>query len=85
MTLKPKLEGVGGESEESETPGVADPTGAFTFDENPDKIMYAPIDEPTVPPTLLDPPPTVPTQLKGRYMRPSQKKSYSCLGNTDKF
>ena len=62
---------------------MADPTGAVIFDENPDKIMYAPIDEPTVPPTLPDPPPTVPTQHKGRYMRPSRKANYSHLGNND--
>ena len=62
---------------------MADPTGAVIFDENPDKIMYAPIDEPTVPPTLSEPPPTVPTQHKGRYMRPSQKTSYSHLGNNN--
>ena len=61
MTQEPKLEGLGGESEESETPEVADPTGSVIFDENPDEIMDAPIDEPTVPPTLPDPPPTVPT------------------------
>ena len=69
VTQEPKVEGVGGESEESETPGVAETTGSVTFDENPDKIMYAPIDEPTVPPTLPEPPPTVPTQHKGRYIR----------------
>ena len=57
VTREPKLEGVGGESEESETPGVAEPTGAVIFDENPDGIMDAPIDEPTVPPTLPDTPP----------------------------
>ena len=52
-------------------PGVAEPTGAVTFDVNPDKIMDAPIYEPTVPTNLPDPPPTVPTQRKGQYMRPS--------------
>ena len=62
---------------------MAEPTGAVIFDEDPDKIMDAPIDEPTVPPTLPDPPPTVPTQRKGWYMRPSQKTSYSHLGNND--
>ena len=62
---------------------MADPTGAVIFDENPDKIMYAPIDEPTVPPTLPEPTPTVPTQHKGRYMRPSQKTSYSHLCNNN--
>ena len=40
---------MGGESEESETPGVAEPTGTVTFDENLDEIMDAPIDKPTVP------------------------------------
>ena len=44
---------MGGESEESDTPGVAEPTGAVIFVE----IMDAPIDEPTFPPTLPDPPP----------------------------
>ena len=57
VTREPKLEGVSVESEELETPGVADPTGAVIFDENPDEIMDAPIDEPTVPPTLIDNPP----------------------------
>ena len=75
---------MGGESEESETPGVVEPTEAVTFDENPDKIMDAPIDKPTFPPTLPDPLPTVPTQRKGRYMIPSQKMSYSHLVNNDK-
>ena len=45
--------------------------------------MDAPIDEYIVPTTLPSPPPTVPTQLKGQYMRPSQKTSYSHLGNND--
>ena len=71
VTQEPKLEGVGGESEESKSPGVAEPTGAVKFDENPDKIMDAPIYEPTVPTNLPDLPPTVPTQRKGQYMRPS--------------
>ena len=74
---------MGGESEESDTSVVAEPTGEVTFDENPYEIMDAPIDEPTVPPTLSDPPPTVPTQRKVQYMRPSRKTSYSHLGNTD--
>ena len=77
---EPKLEGLGGESEESESPGVAEPTGAVIFVE----IMDAPIDEPTFPSTLSGPPPTVHTQRKGQYMRPSRKTSYSHLGNTDK-
>ena len=84
VTQEPKLEGVSGESDESDTPGVAEPTGEVIFDENLDKIMDAPIDEPTVPPTLPYPPPTVPTQHKGQYMRPSRNTSYSCLGNNDK-
>ena len=50
---------------------MAEPTGAVTFGENPDEIMDAPIDEPTVSPTLPYPPPTVPTQQKCLYMRPS--------------
>ena len=74
---------MGSESEELETPGVAETTGAVTFDENPDEIMDAPIDEPKVPPNLPDPPPTIPTQHKGLYMRPSRKKSYSHLVNND--
>ena len=45
--------------------------------------MDALIDEPTVPPNLPYPPPTVLTQLKVRYIMPSQKKSYSRLGNND--
>ena len=81
VTREPKLEGVGGESEESETPEVADPTGAVKFDEKPDEIMDAPIDEPTVTPTLPYTPPTVTTQRKGRYMRPSRNIRYSHLGN----
>ena len=84
VTQETKPEGVGVESEESETPGVAEITGAVIFDEKPDKIKDAPIYEPTVPPNLPDPPPTVPTQRKGPYMRPLQKTSYSCLGNHDK-
>ena len=64
VTREPKLEVVGGESKESETPGVAEPTGAVIFNENPDKTMDTPIDEPTVPPTLPDPPPTIATQQK---------------------
>ena len=83
VTREPKLEVVGDVSEESETPGVAEPTGAVIFDENPDKIMDAPIDEHTVPPTLPDILPTAPTQRKGRYMRPSRKTSYSHLGNKE--
>ena len=43
MTQEPKLEGAGGELEELDTPGLADPAGAVTFDENPDEIMDAPI------------------------------------------
>ena len=62
---------------------MAEITRAVIFDEKPEKILDAPIDEPTVPPTLPDPPPTVPTQHKGRYMRPSRKTSYSHLGNND--
>ena len=54
---------------------MAEPTGAVTFYENLDEIMDVPIDEPTVPPTLPDPPPTVLIHLKGQYMRPSQKTS----------
>ena len=61
---------MGGESKESETPGVAEPTGSVKLGENPDKIMNAPIDEPPVFPLLPDPPPTVPTEHKVRYMRP---------------
>ena len=34
VTQEPKLEGVGGESEELDTPGVAEPNGAVIFDEN---------------------------------------------------
>ena len=82
-TQEPILEGVGGELEELETPGVAEPTGAVKFGENPEKIMDASIDEPPVYPTLPDPPPTVPTQRKGRYMRPSRKAKYSHMGNND--
>ena len=78
---EPILEAVGGELEELETPGVAQPTGAVKFVEIPDEIMDAPIDEPPVSPTLPDPPPTVPTQQKGRYMRPSRKTKYSHLDN----
>ena len=48
---------MGGESDESETTEVDDPTGAVIFDENPYRIMDAPIDEPKVPPTLPYPPP----------------------------
>ena len=83
VTREPKIEGVGGDSEELETPGVAEPTGAVIFDEKLDEIMDVPIDEPTVPPTLPDPLPTVPTQHKGRYMRPQRKTSYSHLGKND--
>ena len=83
VTREPKLEVVGGESEESETPGVAEPTGAVIFDENPDEIIDAPIDKSTVPPTLPDPPPTVPTQRKDRYMSPPQNTSYYHMGNND--
>ena len=36
LIREPKIEGVGGESEESDISGVAEPTGAVTFDENPD-------------------------------------------------
>ena len=43
VTREPKLEGVGGKSEESETPGVAEPNGAVIFDEKPDEIMDAPV------------------------------------------
>ena len=82
-TLEPKLEGVGGKSEESETPGVAETTRAVKFDENPYEIMDVPIDEPTVPPTLPYPTPNVPTQLKVRYTRPSRKTSYYHLGNNN--
>ena len=60
---------------------MAEPTGAVIFDENLDKIMDAPIDEPTVTPTLPYTPPTVTTQRKGRYMRPSRNIRYSHLGN----
>ena len=84
MTQEPKFEGVGGESEESDTPGVAEPTGAVIFDENLDKIMDAPIDKPTFPPTQPDLPSIVPTQRKGRYMRPPRKTRYSHLGNDEK-
>ena len=83
VTRESKLEGVGGESEESETPGVAEPTGAVIFDLNPDKIMVAPIDEPTVPPKIPHHPLTIPTQRKGQYMRPSRKTSYYHLGNNE--
>ena len=55
---------MGGESDESDTPGVAEPNGAVTFGDNPDNNMDAPIDEPPVSPTLTDHPPTVPTQKK---------------------
>ena len=62
---EPILEVVGGESEESDTPEVADPTGAVTFGKNPDNIMDATIDELPVSPTLPYPLPTVHTQRKG--------------------
>ena len=45
--------------------------------------MDEPIYEPPVSPTLPDPPPTVPTQQKGQYIRPSRKANYSHLGNND--
>ena len=48
---------MGVELEELDTPGVAEPTGEVIFDENPDEIMDAPIDEPKVPPTLPYPAP----------------------------
>ena len=57
VTEETKLEVVGDELEESYTPGVAEPAAAVIFDENPYEIIYAPIDEPTVPKTLPDPPP----------------------------
>ena len=62
---------------------MAEPTEAFIFDENPYEIMDAPIDEPTVHPTLPYTPPNVPTQRKGLYMRPSRNTSYSHLGNNN--
>ena len=72
-------------SEESDTLGVAEPTGAVTFGENPYEIMDAPIDETPVSPALPDLPPTVSTQQKGQYMRPSRKSNYSYLGNNNKL
>ena len=60
-TQEPILQGVGGELEESETPGVAEPTGAVTLGEKPEEIIDATIDEPPVSPILPDPPPNVPT------------------------
>ena len=42
VSREPKLEGVGSESEESVTPGVADPTGAVTFDETQTKSWMRP-------------------------------------------
>ena len=42
VTQEPKLEGVGDELEELETPGVAEPTGAVTYDENLEKSWMRP-------------------------------------------
>ena len=42
VTQEPKLEGVGDESEESEIPVLAYPTGAVTFDETQTKSCMCP-------------------------------------------